>query len=114
MKKIRYYKFIKLEKIAMNCKLEKFWNALGLLWLTLLLQWTINLKSFEIAEVYKSLGIDPVWTINLKSFEITIYFAYQIIYLAWTVNLKSFEITIYKKSRRRGTIWTVNLKSFEM
>ena len=27
MKKIRYYKFIKLEKIAMNYKLEKFWNS---------------------------------------------------------------------------------------
>ena len=32
----------------MNCKLEKFWNDILQIYLHIYLEWTVNLKSFEI------------------------------------------------------------------
>ena len=70
MRKIRYYKSIKLEKIAMNCKLEKFWNLSNQIDNHIKKLWTVNLKSFEIklADIIKNSKY--LWTVNLKSFEI--------------------------------------------
>ena len=54
----------------MNYKLEKFWNMIYRQDFILAVQWTINLKSFEIrgGKIYEFKRIE--WTINLKSFEI--------------------------------------------
>ena len=57
MKKIRYYKFTKLEKIAMNCKLEKFWNLRIAGSSIFTGSWTVNLKSFEICMAGVSAGL---------------------------------------------------------
>ena len=55
---------------AMNCKLEKFWNDILQIYLHIYLEWTVNLKSFEIIKVTQIGKIGIVWTVNLKSFEI--------------------------------------------
>ena len=115
MRKIRYYKSIKLEKIGMNCKLEKFWNN------TLLAdekanltKWTVNLKSFEIIFVHIYVSYYALWTVNLKSFEIKIMENLFTNTVEWTVNLKSFEIKKFSIFFSLFILWTVNLKSFEM
>ena len=54
----------------MNYKLEKFWNVNTVLVELNALEWTINLKSFEISYKYFLCFFSRKWTINLKSFEI--------------------------------------------
>ena len=54
----------------MNYKLEKFWNFFNLKLSTLIIIWTINLKSFEMQPLHYYYTTFKIWTINLKSFEI--------------------------------------------
>ena len=54
----------------MNYKLEKFWNNVVEETPNTPLEWTINLKSFEIIVKLRRLKMVLQWTINLKSFEI--------------------------------------------
>ena len=69
MKKIRYYKFIKLEKIAMNCKLEKFWNSSKYLELSVGVSMNCKLEKFWNEEINEQKILPVKWTVNLKSFE---------------------------------------------
>ena len=53
----------------MNYKLEKFWNDDRKYLDYVGLEWTINLKSFEITIMIVGDNGTGKWTINLKSFE---------------------------------------------
>ena len=96
----------------MNYKLEKFWNGKSQFIKDNNLQWTINLKSFEILFLFPFSLFSSLWTINLKSFEIGREIKSKKFLNEWTINLKSFEIDYYSKIVATKQVMNYKLEKF--
>ena len=78
------------------------------------MEWTVNLKSFEI----RMIKIDNLrlkkWTVNLKSFEIKILKNLRYLRLLMNCKLEKFWNILNQENEIISELWTVNLKSFEI